>query len=47
MRGRRLFRGIALKISGLGIRLSDLHWFAVDADPARLAIFLMPDRFFF
>jgi len=46
VRGRRCLRGIALKISGLRIRLGHLHRFAIEADPARLAIFLMSDRFF-
>ena len=45
MRGSFLRRRIANKISGLSIRLSHLHRFAIDADPARLAIFLMRERF--
>jgi hypothetical protein len=41
-----LRRTIASKTLSLGIRRSRLHRFAVDADPARLAIFLMRERFF-
>jgi hypothetical protein len=45
MRGRFLFRTIALKLSGFGIRLTHLNRFAVEADPARQTIFLVPNRF--
>jgi hypothetical protein len=47
MGGGFLCSRIAWKILSLGIRLSGQHRLAVDADPARVAIFLMRERLLF